>query len=189
MRNEPISPWPPEYPNARSATAMYFQYVIDVSAPCVLALLCISSLASASEDLAHPVHDVAESISDPAVGSLLSTDEILETFSNTLDRGAVQGGNGISAETRWYAGGRFETRWWREGDLDDSPDKVNLVTGRWTAKNNQRCVVFDHTPDNAWQCAAVFQSDDGRLVSLSPDGSVHGIHQIAPLELSAEDPH
>ena len=135
MRNEPIWLWPPEYPNARSATAMYFQYVIHVSAPCVLALLCMSSLASASEDLAHPVHDVAESISDPAVNSLLSTDEILETFSNTLDRGAVQRGNGISAETRWYASGRFETRWWREGDLDDSPDTVNLVTGRWTKKN------------------------------------------------------
>lgn len=67
----------------------------------------MSSLAFASEDLAHRAHDRSESISAPAVGSLLSTGQILETFSNALDRGAVQGGSRISAETRWYDGGRF----------------------------------------------------------------------------------
>ena len=189
MMHEPILPWQSDDFNARYVIAIYFQYVMCASASCFLALLFMSSLAFASEDLAHSAHDRAESISAHPVGLLLSTNQILETFSNTMDRGAVQGGRGISAETRWYADGRFETRWWREGDRDNAPDKVNLVMGRWTAKNNQCCVVFDHAPGDSWQCAAVFQSNDGRLVSLSPDGSVHGIHQIAPLELSAEDPH
>ena len=160
-----------------------------VKSSLVVSSLCVSALAFASEEPAHPTDDKVQSMSASFVGSFLSTDQILETFSDTLDRGAVQGGSGVSAETRWYAGGRFETRWWREGDGDDAPNKVNRVTGQWTAKNDQRCVVFDHAPDDPWQCAAVFQSDDGRLVSLNPDGSVHGVHQIAPLELSAEDPH
>jgi hypothetical protein len=151
--------------------------------------LVTSSRALASDDLTHPTHDGAASVSASVVGFLLSTDQILKTFSDTLDRGVVQGGSGISAETRWYASGRFETRWWRREDGDDAPEKVNRVTGRWMAQNNQRCVVFDYAPDEPWQCASVFQSDEGRLVSLNPDGSVHGIHQIAPLELSAEDPH
>ena len=67
----------------------------------------MSSLAFASEDLPYRAHDRAESISAPAGGSLLSTVQILETLSNTLDRGAVQGGSGISAETIWHARGRF----------------------------------------------------------------------------------
>lgn len=47
--------------------------------------------------------DVAEAVQ-------LSTSKILETFSDTLDRGAVQSKNGISAETRWLSNGGFETR-------------------------------------------------------------------------------
>ena len=40
----------------------------------------------------------------------LRTSEILETFSDRLDRGSVQRKSGISAETRWLSSGRFETR-------------------------------------------------------------------------------
>lgn len=116
----------------------------------------------------------------------LSTSEILETFSDTLDRGAVQTGIGISAETRWLSTGRFETRWWRQ---TGEATKMNVVSGRWKAENNQRCVWFDDASEDEWQCTPVFQRADSAIISLNGDGSVHGIHQIAPLELSAEDPH
>ena len=116
----------------------------------------------------------------------LSTSEILETFSDTLDSGAVQSKSGISAETRWLSSGDFETRWWRE---TGAAPKINVVSGRWKAENNERCVLFQGVPEADWQCAPVFQRADGAIISLNGDGSVHGVHQVAPLELSAEDPH
>ena len=116
----------------------------------------------------------------------LSTSEILEAFSDTLDRGAVQSSSGISAETRWLSSGGFETRWWREAG--EAP-KINVVSGRWKAENNERCVLFQGNSEGDWQCTPVFRRTDGAIISLNGDGSVHGIHQIAPLELSAEDPH
>ena len=116
----------------------------------------------------------------------LSTSEILETFSDTFDRGAVQSKSGISAETRWLSSGGFETRWWRE--TGEAP-KINVVSGRWKAENNERCVLFQSTTDGDWQCTPVFRRTDGAIISLNGDGSVHGVHQIAPLALSAEDPH
>ena len=45
--------------------------------------------------------------------TVLSTAEIIAAFSNVLDEGRVQDQSGIAAETRWYADGHFETRWWR----------------------------------------------------------------------------
>ena len=116
----------------------------------------------------------------------LSTSEILETFSDTLDRGAVQSKRGISAETRWLSSGGFETRWWRE--TGEAP-KINVVSGRWKAEGNERCVLFQGNSEGEWQCTPVFQRADGAIISLNGDGSVHGIHQILPLELSTEDPH
>lgn len=209
MKHEFIRSWRSDDTKAGSEVARYSRHGLYVRALFILAMrfigslavgslakgslaigsLVISSLAFASEELARSVNNKTDSTTGSPAGSLLTTDQILETFSNTLDRGAVQSGSNISAETRWYASGHFETRWWRAGDLDNRSEKVNLVTGRWTAKNNQRCVVFDHAPQDPWQCAAVFQGDDGKVVSLTPDGSVHGIHEIAPLALSAEDPH
>ena len=116
----------------------------------------------------------------------LSTSEILMRFSDTLDRGAVQNGKGISAETRWLASGRFETRWWRQAA---GAPKINVVSGSWKAEGNERCVLFNGAPQGEWQCNPVYQRTDGSFVSLNDDGSVHGIHYLLPLELSVEDPH
>lgn len=137
-----------------------------------------------------PNTSIADSVeyqeADFAEAVQLSTSEILETFSDTLDRGAVQSKRGISAETRWLLSGGFETRWWRE--TGEAP-KINVVSGRWKAENNKRCVLFQGAPVGEWQCTPVFRRADGAIISLNGDGSVHGVHQIAPLELSAEDPH
>lgn len=116
----------------------------------------------------------------------LSTSEILETFSGTLDRGAVQTVDGIYAETRWLSSGAFETLWWRE--TGEAPE-INVVSGRWKTEDNERCVLFQGNSEGEWQCTPVFQRADGAIISLNGDGSVHGVHQIAPLELSTQEPH
>ena len=116
----------------------------------------------------------------------LSTSEILKTFSDKIDRGVVQSKRGIFAETRWLSSSGFETRWWQE--TAEAP-KIHVVSGRWKAENNERCVLLQGNSEGEWQCTPVFKRADGAIISLNEDGSVHGIHQILPLELSAEDPH
>ena len=143
--------------------------------------LTMSTLPNASIADVETYHEVrlAEAVQ-------LSTSEIIETFSNTLDRGAVKSKSGIFAETRWLSSGGFETRWWQ--GTSEAP-KINVVSGRWKAENNERCVLFQGISDGEWQCTPVFRRTDGAIISLNGDGSVHGIHQILPLELSTEDPH
>jgi hypothetical protein len=33
-----------------------------------------------------------------------------------------------------------------------------------------------------WSCAEVWLLDDGRVLSLNPDGSAHGLHRLSPLK-------
>ena len=123
----------------------------------------------------------------------LTSTEITRLFSDVIDRGEVQNDRGISAETHWHADGTFVSRWWTEANpVNDANDKGSVtqeVRGRWRAERDLRCVTFDSGAQPDWSCAEVWLLDNGRVLSLSPNGSVHGVHQIAPLELSAEDPH
>ena len=111
----------------------------------------------------------------------LATDQITEMFSNVIDRGEVQDGRGISAETHWFADGTFVSRWWTEASdtsVEDAPKQK--VTGRWRAERDLRCVTFKVGGD--WSCAEVWLLADGRVLSLNPDGSVHGLHRLSPLK-------
>ena len=107
----------------------------------------------------------------------LTTAQIIDTFSNVIDRGEVQDQRGIAAETHWYADGSFVSRWWQrsEGDADPVPQSV---AGHWRAKNDLRCVAFAPVSENAWSCAAVRSLEDGRYLSMNPDGSIHGFHVL-----------
>ena len=118
--------------------------------------------------------------SDFELETKLTTVQIIDTFSNVIDRGEVQDQWGISAETHWYADGRFVSRWWQrsEGDPDPVPQSV---TGRWRAENDLRCVAFAPVTDNAWSCAAVWRLEDGRYLSMNPDGSIHGLHRLSAM--------
>ena len=147
----------------------------------------------------------AESISEEVLmGDLvgktrLTSTQITGLFSDVIDRGEVQNQRGISAETHWHADGTFVSRWWTEadraadanpaGNKSDDGAVTQQVTGRWRTERDLRCVTFDSGTQPSWSCAEVWLLDDGRVLSLSPNGSVHGVHQVAPLELSAEDPH
>ena len=115
----------------------------------------------------------------------LTSTEITRLFSEVIDRGEVQNERGISAETYWHADGTFVSRWWTQAnpasDANDS-GTVKKVTGRWRAEHDLRCVTFDSGTQPDWSCAEVWLLDDGRILSLNPDGSAHGLHRLSPLK-------
>ena len=119
----------------------------------------------------------------------LTSTEITRLFSDVIDRGEVQNQRGISAETHWHADGTFVSRWWIQAstatDASDVRDKGAVkweVTGRWRTERDLRCVTFDSGAQPDWSCAEVWLLDDGRILSLNPDGSVHGLHRLSPLK-------
>ena len=115
----------------------------------------------------------------------LTSTEITRLFSDVIDRGEVQNERGISAETHWHTDGTFVSRWWTQAnpasDANDS-GTVKKVTGRWRAEHDLRCVTFDSGTQPDWSCAEVWLLDDGRILSLNPDGSAHGLHRLSPLK-------
>ncbi len=137
----------------------------------------------------------AESISEEVLTrdfggkTRLTSTEITRLFSDVIDRGEVQSERGISAETHWHTDGTFVSRWWTEADpasdARDTSDKGSVtqeVTGRWRAERDLRCVTFDTGTQSDWSCAEVWLLDDGRILSLNPDGSAHGLHRLSPLK-------
>ena len=118
--------------------------------------------------------------SDSVRKTRLTTGRITALFSNVIDRGEVQDGRGISAETYWYADGRFISRWWRGQRIDDAPKQQ--IRGHWRAERNLRCVTLSSAKPSDWSCAEVWLLEDGRVLSLNPDGSAHGLHRLSPLK-------
>ena len=116
----------------------------------------------------------------------LTSTEITRLFSDVIDRGEVQNERGISAETHWHADGTFVSRWWTEANpANDANDKGSVtqeVRGRWRAERDLRCVTFDSGAQPDWSCAELWLLDDGRVLSLNPDGSAHGLHRLSPLK-------
>ena len=139
----------------------------------------------------------AESISEEELRSdlvgkkRLTSIQITGLFSDVIDRGEVQNRRGISAETYWRADGTFVSRWWTEAsqsgvtsDLSDGDAGAvtQQVTGRWRTERDLRCVTFDSGTQPDGSCAEVWRLDDGRILSLNPDGSAHGLHRLSPLK-------
>ena len=116
----------------------------------------------------------------------LTSTEITHLFSDVIDRGEVQNDRGISAETHWHADGTFVSRWWTEANpaygANDKGSVTQEVTGRWRTERDLRCVTFDLVAQPDWSCAEVWLLDDGRILSLNPDGSAHGLHRLSPLK-------
>ena len=128
----------------------------------------------------------------------LTSTEITRLFSDVIDRGEVQNQRGISAETHWHADGTFVSWWWTQAstvtDASDASDASDVsdvrdkgaakreVTGRWRTERDLRCVTFDSGTQPDWSCAEVWLLDDGRILSLNPDGSAHGLHRLSPLK-------
>ena len=144
----------------------------------LILVLCFASSALGME---------AESISEekltsgPMGKTQLTTAQITDLFSDVIDRGEVQNQRGISAETHWHADGTFVSQWTREANGDGDPIK-RQVRGRWRVESNLRCVTFSTGNQPDWSCAEVWLLDDGRVLSLNPDGSIHGLHRLSPLK-------
>ena len=122
-----------------------------------------------------------ELTSGPMGKTQLTTAEIADLFSDVIDRGEVQNQRGISAETHWHADGTFISHWWREARGGDNGIR-RQVRGRWRVESNLRCVTFSTGNQSDWSCAEVWLLDDGRVLSLNPDGSMHGLHRLSPLK-------
>ena len=144
----------------------------------LILVLCFASSALGME---------AESISEekltsgPMGKTQLTTAQITDLFSDVIDRGEVQNQRGISAETHWHADGTFVSQWSREANGDGDPIK-RQVRGRWRVESNLRCVTFSTGNQPDWSCAEVWLLDDGRVLSLNPDGSIHGLHRLSSLK-------
>ena len=125
----------------------------------------------------------AEGLNDAAIA--LTSAEIRATFDNVIDNAEVLDSPGVSAETYWRASGTFETRWL-------SSQKSGEAKGLWRVQDNRRCVkledsepltVAEGEPSESavWRCGAILSLPDGRLLSLNPDGSPHGVHRLTPM--------
>ena len=125
----------------------------------------------------------AQDLKDAATA--LTSAEIRATFDNVIDNAEVLDSPGVSAETYWRASGTFETRWL-------SSQKSGETKGLWRVQDNRRCVKLED-PEPAtgaggepaesavWRCGAILSLPDGRLLSLNPDGSPHGVHRLTPM--------
>ena len=144
----------------------------------LILVLCFASSALGME---------AESISEekltsgPMGKTQLTTAQITDLFSDVIDRGEVQNQRGISAETHWHADGTFVSQWFKEASGDGDSVK-RQIRGRWRVENDLRCVTFSTGNQPDWSCAEVWLLDDGRVLSLNPDGSIHGLHRLSPLK-------
>lgn len=129
----------------------------------------------------------AESISEEELTSgpmgkiQLTTAQITDLFSDVIDRGEVQNQRGISAETHWHADGTFVSQWSREVSGDGDPIK-RQVRGRWRVESNLRCVTFSTGNQPDWSCGEVWLLNDGRYLSLNPQGTAHDLHQVSTLK-------
>ena len=147
---------------------------------CGIALALGAAAESISEEV--PTRDLVAK-------TRLTSAQITSLFSDVIDRGEGQNERGISAETYWHADGTFVSRWWTEanpaGDAGIKSDEgavTQEVTGRWRTEHDLRCVIFDSGTHPDWSCAEVWRLDDGRILSLNPDGSAHGLHRLSPLK-------
>ena len=161
---------------ARTFTAIAHQQTgLRLSTTLSIASLVLGLSLAPGATAEQGEHD--HSVSDFELETKLTTAQITDTFSNVIDRGEVQDQRGISAETHWYADGRFVSRWWQPSESDPDPEPQS-VAGHWRAENDLRCVAFAPLTDNAWSCAAVWRLEDGRYLSMNPDGSIHGLHAL-----------
>ena len=125
----------------------------------------------------------AQDLKDAATA--LTSAEIRATFDNVIDNAEVLDSPGVSAETYWRASGTFETRW-------SSSQKSGEAKGLWRVQDDRRCVKLEDSEPSTgtggesaesgvWRCGAILSLPDGRLLSLNPDGSPHGVHRLTPM--------
>ena len=111
-----------------------------------------------------------------ALAIQLSSDEILQAFTDVRDDAEVQDTARTRAVNHWLADGRFTNRW-------SNGEASGEVTGIWRVENDRRCIAITKgLPQSIGQesCGPVFRRGD-KYVTFNSDGSIHGIHTLSPL--------
>jgi len=106
----------------------------------------------------------------------LTSEEIHKTFSNVKDQAQVQDKAKTRATNLWLDDGQF-TSTWRNSQAN------GIVSGKWYVQESQRCVIIETgLPDLTGKpkCGPIYRQGDSYL-TVNPNGSIHGIHQLSPL--------
>lgn len=119
----------------------------------------------------------------PAVDRL-TTDEIRQLFAGVRDDARVQDAANTSAVNYWCVNGTFSSNW-------SNGTNSGKVIGRWRAIDDQRCIVADSGlgGDGGLERCGPILRDGDRYLSVNPDGSIHGIHTLAPLTAEESRAH
>ncbi|PLW69704.1 hypothetical protein [Pseudohalioglobus lutimaris] len=128
---------------------------------CVLVFLLLAPLAAAQ----------------PENAVRLSTAAIKQRFADVCDKAEVQDAAGTRASNAWYADGSLVNRW-------SNGERSGTVTGQWYAEDGMRCVVIlSGLPgaEGKKRCGPVYRVG-ADYFSINPDGSVHGIHRLTPMD-------
>jgi len=119
----------------------------------------------------------ANALAQPENAVRLSTEAIKQSFANVCDNAEVQDAAGTTASNAWYADGRLVNRW-------SNGERSGTVTGQWSAKAGLRCVVILTglpAAEGNRRCSPVYRAGSDYF-SINPDGSVHGIHRLTPMD-------
>lgn len=109
----------------------------------------------------------------------LSTQEIRQAFANVRDTAQVQDSAGTTATNLWFEDGRLINQW-------SNGSASGTVTGQWYAENGERCVIIHSGIPKAIgkkKCGPVYRKGSD-YISVNADGSIHGIHQLSPMQRS-----
>jgi len=107
----------------------------------------------------------------------LNGKEIVKAFGDVRDDARVQDAAGTRAVNHWYADGGFTSHWSSEVDS-------GKVTGTWRVEKDLRCItIATGLPQRVGKerCGSLFRRGNEYL-SFNPDGSIHGIHTLSPLQ-------
>jgi hypothetical protein len=116
-------------------------------------------------------------VAQPENAVRLSTEAIKQSFANVCDNAEVQDAAGTTASNAWYADGRLVNRW-------TNGERSGTVTGQWSVEDGLRCVVILSGLPGAEgnkRCGPVYRAGSDYF-SINPDGSVHGIHLLTPMD-------
>ena len=107
----------------------------------------------------------------PAESVQLTNEELVATFTNTVERYISIDRPGLTASGFWLEGTMESS--WQEGE------DGGTVGGTWSVDGRQICVAYaSGTLAGTTDCHAIYTYGDGYLSVNAADGSLHGYHAL-----------
>lgn len=107
----------------------------------------------------------------------LATDQIAAAFQNVKEDYVGKDSPDVTATAVWGTDSSFAASWQSSNDSGE-------VSGTWYVENNMRCIQFDEAPGSYPnpECLSLYTSSaPNTYTSVWPDGRVHGVHTLSPL--------